>query len=288
MSIRKPTLAGTWYPGSRQECVNEIETFLNHKPLVTHLKGDIKAGIVPHAGWQFSGDLACNVFNILSKSSSEHPPDVIVIFGMHMPAGTRPVIMKEGGWDTPLGIIDVAEDLGEKLASQIQFTVETPNAFTPENTIEVQMPLVKYFFNGAKVLTIGPPAGPAAMEIGDTVVKTAETLGLRLIIVASTDLTHYGPNFGFSPAGSGRKAYEWVRDKNDRAVVEKMLAMDPEGVIAEGLSNHNACCPGAAAAGITAAKCLGAKKSELLGYSSSYEKNPGDTFVGYAGVVYAT
>ena len=286
MKVRKATLAGSWYPGSRNGCIHEIETFLNRNKYGSSIENDKPAGMVPHAGWQFSGELACGVFNALS-AGSQASPDVIVIFGMHMPPGRRPLIMKEGGWETPLGTIEVAKDLGDRLASAIRFEFETPDAFVPENTIEVQMPFVKYFFGGAKVLTIGPPADQTALEIGQTLVQEAKALSLNIKIIGSTDLTHYGANFGFEPAGSGRGAYEWVRDTNDRRVIDAMIAMNPQGVIDEGLSNHNVCCPGAAAAAIAAAKSLGARESELLGYSSSFETSPGDTFVGYAGIVYA-
>ncbi len=286
MKVRKPVFAGSWYPDSASECKREIESFLKQKRFISRLEGEITAGIVPHAGWSFSGELACSVFAALSKGAESKNIDVIVIFGMHMPPGMHPVIMKEGAWGTPLGTIEVAAELGESLTSKHPFQVETPDRFAPENTIELQMPLVKYFFDGAKVLTIGPPAGPEALEIAKTVVKEAERLGLNLIVIGSTDLTHYGANFGFTPAGSGQSAYEWVRDTNDRRIIEKMLAMDPEGVIEEALLNHNACCPGATAAAIAAAKALGAKNAGLLGYASSYERNPGSTFVGYAGIVY--
>lgn len=287
MKVRQPVFAGSWYPDGPAECKNQIESFLKKDRFHTRLTGETKAGIVPHAGWSFSGDLACSVYDSLSKNNAVKRPDVIVVFGMHMPPGVPPVIMKEGAWKTPLGKVEVAEALGEKVALHHRFQVETPDAFAPENTIELQMPFVKYFFDGATVLTIGPPAGPAALKIAETVVKEAQSMGLDLMVIGSTDLTHYGASFGFTPAGSGHSAYEWVRDQNDRQIIEKMLAMNPEKVIEDALANHNACCPGAAAATITAAKALGAKYADLLGYSSSYEKNSGSTFVGYAGIIYA-
>jgi MEMO1 family protein len=287
MKVRKPVFAGSWYPGDKNECLKEITSFLNRESMQTRLKGEPVAGIVPHAGWHFSGELACRVFHALSKSPDVQKPDVIVIFGMHMPAGVPPVIMNEGAWQTPLGDIAVAEELGRKVALKHHFQVETPDAFAPENTIELQMPFVKYFFKDSMVLTIGPPADRSAKEIARTVVSEAGHLGIRLKIVGSTDLTHYGANFGFTPAGSGRNAYKWVRDENDKQVIDKMLAMDSAGVVKEALASHNACCPGAAAAAIEAARRLGATQSELLGYSSSYERTPGSTFVGYSGIVYA-
>jgi MEMO1 family protein len=77
-----------------------------------------------------------------------------------------------------------------------------------------------------------------------------------------------------------------VRTENDRRVIEAMLAMDPDRVISEALANNNACCSGAAATAIAAAKRIGAGKAETIAYATSYDKSPGDSFVGYAGIVF--
>jgi AmmeMemoRadiSam system protein B len=99
-------------------------------------------------------------------------------------------------------------------------------------------------------------------------------------------LTHYGPNYGFTTKGTGEKAVAWVKDENDKKVIDAMIRMDPESVIREGLSHENACCSGAAAAAISVGKALGADKAEELAYATSYEKSPGNSFVGYVGVVF--
>ena len=79
---------------------------------------------------------------------------------------------------------------------------------------------------------------------------------------------------------------EWVRNDNDRRVIDAMLAMDPEKVIKEAGANQNACCGGAAATAIAAAKALGAKQAETIAYATSHDKSPGDSFVGYVGIVF--
>ena len=77
-----------------------------------------------------------------------------------------------------------------------------------------------------------------------------------------------------------------MRNDNDRRIIDTMLAMDAEKVINEALDSQNACCAGAAATAIEAAKHLGAEKAEAIAYATSYDKNPGDSFVGYVGVVF--
>ena len=287
MDIRKPYFAGSWYPASAAECEDQIHEFLNDSRFQVQPDTTYLGGIVPHAGWVFSGSLACNVISGLRSEDNAGAPDTIVVFGMHLPPDAPGYIMAHGAWETPLGELKIDEEIAGRLAEQFSFTIETPTRFTPDNTIELQLPFIKYFFPDSRLVPIGPPASAAtAADIGRSVAEIAEAAGKTVKIVGSTDLTHYGPNFGFTPAGKGRAAYSWVKDQNDRQVIDAMLEMAPETVIKEGLSNHNACCPGAAAAAISAVKTLGAQNAKFVGYSSSYEHSPGDTFVGYGGILF--
>ena len=76
-----------------------------------------------------------------------------------------------------------------------------------------------------------------------------------------------------------------MRNENDRRVIDAMLALEPENVIAEARSSQNACCAGAAATAIETAKHLGADRANELAYATSYDKSPGNSFVGYVGIV---
>jgi len=285
MRTRIPSFAGSWYPADQAGCESMIKEFLASDRFVSSTDREAVAGIVPHAGWFFSGELACSVIAALRGEKDSPQPDVVVLFGMHLPPGDRPRIMPEGAFQTPFGDLDVAEDLCAPLLKEFDFIIESATRFTPDNTIELQLPFIAYFFDHPAVIAIGVPPSQTAIDIGKRVAQLANETGTSIKIIGSTDLTHYGPNYGFTPMGRGRQAFEWVRAENDRKIIEKMLAMDPEGVISQGLSLHNACCPGAAAAAISAAKGWGAQKSEFSGYSSSYEKAPGDSFVGYGGII---
>jgi len=99
-------------------------------------------------------------------------------------------------------------------------------------------------------------------------------------------MTHYGPDFGFSPAGLGEKAVEWVATVNDKNAIAVMKQMDTDKIIAQGLIHKNMCCPGAAAAAVAACKKKGAVKAIKLDYATSFERSRSDSFVGYAGLVY--
>ena len=283
MGIRKADFAGSWYPGRSDDCEQEILSFLKDKnisgPAGKHLIG----GIVPHAGWYFSGSIACNVISALKD---ETPPDVVVIFGMHLHEDSPRYIMKEGGWETPFGDIQIADELTGKLIEKFSFNIETAENYQRDNTIELQLPFVKYLFENVKIVPIGVPPAMDSLRIGEAVAEIASELGLKIKVLGSTDLTHYGSNYGFVSKGTGLSAVDWVRNTNDRRVIDAMLDMKPDNVINEARASQNACCAGAASTAIACANFMGATRAESIAYATSYDKSPGDSFVGYVGIVF--
>jgi AmmeMemoRadiSam system protein B len=284
MRIRKSVFSGSWYPSKVSECEDMIQKFIaaaadDRK----HPESEFHGGIVPHAGWYFSGKIACSVFHCLQ---GRQETDVIIVFGMHLHRGDTGYIMPEGAWETPLGNILVDEPLAQELVNNFAFKIETPDNYIQDNTIELQLPFVKYFFPNAKIVAMGIPPTQMAIDVGDFIAEASKRLGVSIKVVGSTDLTHYGPNYGFSPKGTGAKALEWVKNENDRGVVDQMLAMNPSAVIKEARASGNACCAGAAAAAIATGKKMGANNALEIEYATSYEKSPGDSFVGYTGIIF--
>ncbi len=281
-NVRKAMFAGSWYPSSASECEREINSFLSEGKNIKSPDRRLVGGIVPHAGWYFSGSIACNV---ISRLKSKDRPDVIVVFGMHLHPDSPCYLMAEGAWETPFGEILVEESLAAELVKKFSFSLETPDRFNQDNTVELQLPFIKYFFEDIKIVAMGVPPSRSSLDIGKSVIGFAKEMGLTAKVIGSTDLTHYGANYGFTSKGKGQKAVDWVRSENDRRVIDAMLALEPEKVISEASASQNACCAGAAATAIEAAKTLGANQAHEIAYATSYDKSPGDSFVGYVGVV---
>ncbi len=281
--VRRPVFAGSWYPADARECRAEIETFLESGPGADLRPGSWIGGIVPHAGWYYSGSIACNVIACLKEPD---PVDVVVLFGMHLHPASANYLMPRGTWHTPLGDLPVATGLADYMTQRFDFQKETARRFSQDNTIELQLPFVKALLEPAAVLALGVPPAPIAIEIGRAAAQWALENKQRIKVIGSTDLTHYGRNYGFLPHGSGRAALEWVRHENDRRVIDAMLALTPAKIIDEGLDHQNACCAGAAAAAVAAAVQLGAREGRTLAYATSHDKSPGESFVGYAGVLF--
>ena len=273
MAVRPAVFAGSWYPASAGECERQIERFLE-TDIGLELEKNPVGVIVPHAGWAYSGGIACRAISLLTRSPA---PDTIVVFGMHM----HPEAI-----ETPFGNLEVDESLGRQLTGRFSFREEDDRQFSPDNTIELQLPFIRYFFPDVKIVPIGVPPSPVALKLGTAAVEAADEQGRRVAVVGSTDLTHYGANFSLTHYGTGAKAHQQVRENEDRRIIDLILAMDPMAVITEALDSQNACCPGAAAAAIAVGKLLGATNARLTEYASSYEMSPGDSFVGYAGIVF--
>ena len=283
MGMRRADFAGSWYPGSESDCRVTIEEFSDASIPCPDDIESVVGGIVPHAGWYFSGQIACNVIKCLNIKED---PDTCMIFGRHMHPGSDNIIMKEGQWATPIGALEIDTGLAARLTDEFIFTVETDSRYEQDNTIELQLPFIKYFFPQIKIVPISLPPKEASLEIAKRAAEISKSMGRRTIVLGSTDLTHYGYNYGYTPKGVGEDAVEWVKNVNDKRVVDLILEMDAKGVIQESLKNHNACCPGAAGAAIEAAKTLGAKKGEKIIYSTSYDIRPNSSFVGYVGIVF--
>ncbi len=166
MKIRKAQFSGSWYPGDAADCEREITSFIKSGKEATESDRPLLGGIVPHAGWYFSGSIACNVIHRLL---GEKLPDVFVVFGMHLHPRSPNHIMIEGAWETPFGNLEIEEDLAGELTKQFKFNIESANRFTPDNTIELQLPFIKYFFNDAKLVPIGVPPNRESLRIGQAV-----------------------------------------------------------------------------------------------------------------------
>jgi AmmeMemoRadiSam system protein B len=285
MERKKAAFAGAWYPDSADACKTAIQKFLNEKS--GPAKGRFMAGIVPHAGWVYSVSIACRTIASLVPSEQSLPPvDTVVLFGAHMHRQSEPFIMTHGAVETPLGDIEVDGDLVEALCGNISIRRRSPRKFVEENTLELQYPFIRYFFPTARIVVCGVAPSFFAPIIGTMAVEVADALNRQIRVIGSTDMTHYGPNFGYTPAGSGRNAVEWVKTENDAAAIDAMKAMDDKAIIAQGLDHHNMCCPGAAAATAAAAGKMGATKARVLDYATSFDKARSESFVGYTGLLY--
>jgi AmmeMemoRadiSam system protein B len=145
--------------------------------------------------------------------------------------------------------------------------------------------MVRFFFPRAKLLWLRLPAELASFEAGKAIAGAGKNLGRKLAVLGSTDLTHYGDNYGFSPQGRGEKALQWVREVNDRAFIEAVEGGNPEQILDRAERDRSSCSAGAVLGALAYAQAVNAVPPRLLAYGSSADVTEGEipgSFVGYA------
>jgi AmmeMemoRadiSam system protein B len=152
--------------------------------------------------------------------------------------------------------------------------------------------MARYFFPQAKLLWLRFPAEASAFEAGRLLAEKAEALGRRVAVIGSTDLTHYGANYGFSPHGKGKEALDWVKNVNDAAFIKAVLSGESAQVLRRAEEDSSACSAGAVLGAMGFVSHFGRQKAKLLGYATSAdvgesrsgESEIPDSFVGYAAI----
>ena len=273
--------AAEFYAG---DCARMADEFLA-AATVPQEPAHIVAGVVPHAGWRYSGAVAAQVFGAILRKQQV---DTFIILGaIHRWAG-RNAVYASGEWTTPLGTVRIDKHLaGTILGSCDGLLADDPQAHNGEHAIEVQLPFIKHLFPQARIVPISVNPDSRACDVGRCVAETAR-LSDRTVIIGSTDLTHYGEPYRFMPAGVGERARQWM-SSNDRRMIDLALAMKSGNIVDEARSNQNACGSGALAATVAAAETLGARRGYLLNYRTSFDAAPEPVFrfaVGYAGMVF--
>jgi AmmeMemoRadiSam system protein B len=203
--------------------------------------------------------------------------------GGHLDHKDPIITYSEDFWETPLGPVELAPEMNAVLNEQV-LAFETWSGPTNDNTIEILLPLVKALAPKARIWALRVPPASKALILGSTLAEKYRSKPEKMLLVASTDLTHYGSAYAFAPAGPGDEG-EKFRFQNDRTFIEAALALQPLNMILAGIKNRAACSAGAAAATAEAARLLGAR-SKLLDHYSSRDIMPGEMSVGYAAISY--
>lgn len=293
MVARAPAVAGQFYPAAREECRAAIEECLAEAWRVTEttLPAGFRAvgGVVPHAGWICSGAVAGEVIALLADRAA---PETFVVFGaVHRRMGVAAAAYDGEAWGSPLGEMPIDVELIEALAGQPQLVALDADIHDLEHSIEVEVPFIQYLAPDARLLPVMVPPTAAAALVGRAVADAASQVGRKVAFLGSTDLTHYGPRYGFVPHGIGAEGLRWAKEVNDRRMLDLMARFRVEEIVREAAASRNACGGGAITATMAACQAAGATEGRILRHTSSSEvlrSRYGDMedAVGYAGVVF--
>ncbi len=285
--MREPAVAGTFYRRGRDMLREQVGDCFSHplgpgKAPAAARAGPrrIKGAIFPHAGYEYSGAIAAH--SAAALAGDGFPTSFVIIGPNHRGWGSAIAVGTEA-FQTPLGRVDIDTGLAEKIiGGGIE---EDAVAHIEEHSIEVQLPFLQYFGTEFRFVPIcmGDQDIDAALLLGERIASAAR--GQDVVMIASTDFTHAGPSYGHSPP-RGMRAGDFARQE-DRKAIDRILAMDPRGLVETVRKNHITMCGyGCVAAMLAATAKLGAKKASLLKYATSADVSGDDDMaVGYGAFI---
>jgi AmmeMemoRadiSam system protein B len=269
MSIRPAAVAGTWYPGSAGALTREVDACL--ADAADGPAGEVYAVVAPHAGLMFSGPVAAYAYKAARGGQYEA---AVLVGPSHFVGFEGAALYPDGAFATPFGVVPIHEEIAARLAGA-DVVRAMPQAHAREHSLEMQLPFLHRLFPGTPIVPLLMGYQHRATVEALAAALTAALRGRRVLLVASTDLSHY---FDAPTAAA--------LDARVRARVE---AFDPEGLLAlmeqypEGeRGRYVACGGGPAVSVLLAARSLGARDARVLRYAHSGEiSGDHDAVVGY-------
>jgi len=272
--VRRPSVSGMFYAGSTAELEEQIDWCYKHRlgpGSLPRVAGDgpgkILSLIVPHAGYLYSGPIAAHAYKELADDGIIET--AIIISPNHTGYGPPVSIWAKNKWSTPLGELEVDEDLAHQLIGGVVQADETAHLY--EHSIEVQLPWLQHLYGKVRIVPITMMAQDleTAQELGEAI----SAYSANSLIIASTDFSHYEP--------------QDISTQKDMAMIEAITNLDESELYQRKESlNCTMCGYGPAAVAIIAAKAMNAQKPSLLKYATSGDIT-GDfsRVVGYASIV---
>jgi AmmeMemoRadiSam system protein B/AmmeMemoRadiSam system protein A len=185
--IRKPVWAGLFYPKDPKALSDQIDHFLKNTKEASKITGEIKALIAPHAGYVYSGQVAAEAYRLVQGK----PVDTVVILSpCHRHGFYGASIYIKGGYETPLGVVKIDEQLARELSDKTGFQY-VPAAHREEHAIEVQIPFIQKTLPEAKIVPVimGIPSQKTIKKLASALASV--TYGKNVLILASTDMSHF-------------------------------------------------------------------------------------------------
>ncbi len=270
--VREAVVAGTFYSDNPKVLTMEIERYLN-KARVDAIQGEVVGVVSPHAGYVYSGHVAAHGM----KAVAGNPYDTVIVIGpCHRAYFEKAAVMATGSYETPLGVVDIDEDLSQAILGYGSVVSSDPKAHEQEHSLEVQIPFLQSVLRPFKLVPIvmGAQETDRCASLAEAISGAVKDLGKKVLIVGSTDLSHY---------------YPYVHAvRLDEVVVSRLGGFDVEGLTAAlDAEKCEACGRGPMVVTMMVSRAMGATKSRVLKYANSGDVS-GDrrSVVGYVSAVF--
>ena len=272
-SMRPPAVAGSFYEADGVALTRQVEGCFTDlrgpgRLPVRHRSAErrIRAAVVPHAGYVYSGPIAALAF---SEIAAQRAPATVLILGVDHHGAGVPAAVSDEDWETPLGPVPVDHDLVRALSRGPIVVDEAAHA--PEHSLEVQLPFLQYVLPQPRVAALMVRFGPLERLLEIAEVVRAALRDRDVLLLASTDFSHY-----VDPAES---------DRLDHLAIDRILARDPRGLYETVRAKRISMCGIAPTTVLLAALADEALTVRLLRWGHSGEAEPMQRVVGYASLL---
>ena len=190
--IFESSIAGSWYPSDSNTLKKQIEGLFQKaesQPI-----NNAKALILPHAGYQYSGQTAAAAIKSINKNYKR----IIVIGPSHRTLMEDKLsITTATDYQSPLGQIPLDTEFINKLTESPLFK-NVPDAQKYEHSVQIEIPLLQYKLGGFKLVPIvAGQCSPETINKASSIIKNL--IDEDTLVIASSDFTHYGPSYGYMP-----------------------------------------------------------------------------------------
>jgi MEMO1 family protein len=264
--IRYPAVAGRFYPRNPDDLRADVDSYLSPSQEAVPALGCV----VPHAGYVYSGNVAGAVYARLDV-----PQRSIVMCPNHTGRGHPLAIMSVGAWVTPLGQVSIDAELAADLKRRFPPLGEDTEAHRAEHGVEVQLPFLQV--RNPKCSFVPIALGTSQYELlqglGEAIADVVRARGERVLLIASSDMNHY--------------ENDTITRVKDQKAIERVLVMDGRGLLDVVMNEDISMCGfGPTVAMLTAARRLGAVRTDLVRYATSGDvSGDRERVVGYAGIL---
>jgi len=252
--VRKSVVAGSFYPGNPQVLQSTISEYLEKAK--DHELGNIKGLVSPHAGYIYSGQVAAFSYKQIMNKDYE---SIFVIAPSHSEYFDFNSVFAGNAYETPMGSVEIDIDRCMKLSNYSRYSdyIKISNlGHRNEHSLEVQLPFLQAIFKEFKIVPVvmGSQNRTNIESLGNGIGELFA--GEEILIIASTDLSHYHP-------------YDVASDL-DKQVENSIKSFDPQSFTDAVTSERLEMCGGGpVAATMIASKLLGADSTEILCYKNS-------------------
>jgi MEMO1 family protein len=249
--LRLPAVAGQFYPADPQELISCIRQFTGQTS--KQKKKSVKACLVPHAGYVYSGQVAGSVFGHIAI-----PRRILVLGVRHFPRGESAAILSEGAWRTPLGDAPIDSQLANGLKTECSLLREDAVAHSQEHSLEVQLPFLQVLRPDFQFVPIalGTIRFEELQTIGEAIGQLLSECKDEILLLTTSDLNHYEDEAA-------------TRSKDEKAIA-KLESMDPRGLYDTCRTESISMCGlGPAVAMLFALQKLGASQGETIMHATS-------------------